>query len=384
MKSTIHTFGTDARPLLLPQSGDVRVSLEQVEGDPESVFRLYLTRGQDCRVEICPSKGLSVRDTTLKGRQVFWDSPLPNLPDPTDIDLEGTMVVGGHPMPGMTWVEYFAAHVEMLGPVNWGMVTNVAGKKASGWTQPLGDDDNLLCLHGNASMIPITEVTVETVGGGATVEGCFLVRNANGSWPPSDDTPLFRITKRIELPAGRDVLILADTIENVSNMPLFPDWGYHVQLRPEPGCRLLMPSESAAPRGGGELESDWETWKPAVNPRKREERGYIHKGIRYDEVFQDGSPAFECRLEYPDGSCTRCLLPPSPYVMSWFSCGGAEDDEFVRPDGSKWLHRNWDGVGPEIGTSALDHDGDVDPAIRIGTLAPGEITVINMEIEPIL
>jgi len=69
--------------------------------------------------------------------------------------------------------------------------------------------------------------------------------------------------------------------------------------------------------------------------------------------------------------------------MSWFSCGGAEDDEFLLPDGSKWLHRNWDGVGPEIGASPLDHDGDVDPEVEVSELDPGESTSLNILIEPV-
>jgi hypothetical protein len=69
--------------------------------------------------------------------------------------------------------------------------------------------------------------------------------------------------------------------------------------------------------------------------------------------------------------------------MSWFSCGGADSDEFLMPDGSKWLHRNWHGVGPEIGASALDHDGDVDPNAVVNELAPSESTVLNIVVEPI-
>ena len=382
VKQTLKTFGPGTVPLAVPAVSGVSALLKHVPGDPDGVFRLYLSRGKNCSVEICPSKGLSVRDTVLCGRQVFWDPPLPNLPDPADIDLAGTMVVGGTPMEGMTWTAYFAAHVEMLGPINWGMATTGRDKLAGGLKGVPVTDDELLCLHGNASMIPVEELSLELNEGGAVVEGSFLVRDANGCWPPSDSPPLYRVTKRIELPPDRDALVLTDTIENLSDRPVFPDWGYHLQLRPEPGCRLTVPSATAAPRGGGSLSGDWQLWREASKPPKREERGYIHKGIRCDRKFEDGSPAFECLLEYPDGSGTRCLLPQAPYVMSWFSCGGAGDDEFLWPDGSRWLHRNWDGVGPEIGASALDHDGDVDPAVVVRILEPGESTVLILEIEP--
>jgi hypothetical protein len=190
------------------------------------------------------------------------------------------------------------------------------------------------------------------------------------------------VVKRIELPADRDSLLLTDTVENVSDRTLFPDWGYHVQLRPRPGSRFIIPSESAAPRGGGELPDDFQVWHAAPNPPHRQERGFVHKGVDCSHAFPDGTPAFEARLNHPDGSGVRCLLPPSPYVMSWFSCGGAGDDEFLWPDGSQWLHRNWDGVGPEIGASALDHDGDVDPEVSVPMLAPGETTILHMVIEP--
>ena len=351
----------------MEESG-VKVSLDHIPGDPDSVYRLYIER-EGCSVELIPSKGLSVRDTTLTGRQMFWDSPMPNIPDPYGIDLAGEMIIGGTPMAGMTWVAYFAAHIEMLGLRNWGMATETPGGE-------------LLCLHGNASMIPVEKLSVEISGGGCIVEGSFFIRDANSSWPQPDVPALFKVTKRIELMPGRDTLLLTDTIENVSQSSLFPDWGYHVQLRPEPGCRLLIPSQTAIPRDGEQLPDDYQIWHSAPEPPKREERGFIHKGVRCDETFPDGSPGFETRLEYPDGTATRCVLPPSPYVMSWFSCGGAEDDEFLWPDGSKWLHRNWDGVGPEIGASALEHDGDVDPGVKVSDLEPGETTVLNILIEP--
>jgi hypothetical protein len=370
MKKNIISYGSGAKEQFIGEESGLRVSQKHVSGDPETVYRLYLER-EGCSIEICPSKGLSIRDTTLSGKQMFWDSPLPNLPDPEKIDLAGEMLIGGNSMPGTTWVAYFAAHVEMLGLRNWGMSA---------------EDSNgeLLCLHGNASMIPVQEITVEISGGGCVVEGHFHIHDANSSWPPPEIPPLFEVTKRIELMPGKDSLLLTDTIKNVSGRKLFPNWGYHVQLRPEPGCKYLIPSEQTAPRGGGILPDDYQIWHPAPEPPKREERGFVHKGIQCNARFPDGSEGIETILEYPDGNATRCVLPPSPYLMSWFSCGGAEDDEFLWPDGSVWLHRNWDGVGPEIGASSLDHDGDVDSEVNVNELSPGETTVLNIMIEPVL
>ena len=370
MKRTLSTFGPGTAEVPTFKEAGVSARLSHAPGDPDSVYRLYIER-EGCSVELCPSKGLSVRDTTLSERQIFWDAPLPNLPDPLDINLAGDMLINDNPMPGSTWVAYFAAHVEMLGLKNWGMACK-------------SDETELLCLHGNASMIPIKELTVELSNGGAVIQGSFFIRDANGCWPPSGLPPLFKVTKRIELLPGRNSLLLTDTIKNVSDKALFPDWGYHVQLRPEPGCRFTIPSESALPRGGGRLPDDYQLWHEAPNPPKREERGFIHKGIRYAARFPDGSPGCETLLTYPDGSGIRCLLPPSPYLMSWFSCGGADDDEFLWPDGSKWLHRNWDGVGPEIGASSLDHDGNTDPGVTVEELKPGESTLLNILIEPFL
>ncbi len=368
MKRAIKTYGPRTAEVPTFKEAGVSARLIHVPGDPDSVYRLYIKR-EGCSIELCPSKGLSVRDTTLSEQQIFWDAPLPNLPNPEEINLTGEMVVGGNSLPGSTWVAYFAAHVEMLGLKNWGMAVNNPEKE-------------LHCLHGNASMIPITEISVDISGGGAIVEGSFLIHDANGCWPPSELPPLFKVTKRIELPPDRDTLLLTDTIKNVSDNTLFPDWGYHVQLRPEPGCRFTIPSKSALPRGGNTLPDDYQIWHEAPNPPKREERGFIHKGNRYDVQFPDGSPGCETRLTYPDSSGIRCLLPPSPYVMSWFSCGGADDDEFLWPDASKWLHRNWDGVGPEFGASSLDHDGDTDPGVIVKDLKPGESTVLKILIEP--
>ena len=103
MKRTFQSFGTGTVAISDFEEDGVRCRLDQISGDPETVYRLYIERF-GCSVEICPSKGLSIRDTVLAGRQMFWDAPLPNLPDPSEIDLAGTMLVNGVPLSGMTWV----------------------------------------------------------------------------------------------------------------------------------------------------------------------------------------------------------------------------------------------------------------------------------------
>ena len=47
----------------------------------------------------------------------------------------------------------------------------------------------------------------------------------------------------------------------------------------------------------------------------------------------------------------------------------------------KLLTKNWDGIGPEIGASDLDHNENTDPAISADTLKPGEKMSINLEFQ---
>ena len=106
MKTTIPTYGPNAAAWSAEAEG-VAARLEHVDGDPEGVYRLYLER-DGMRVELCPSKGLSIRDTRAGDREFFWDSPLPNLPDPVTIDLEGAMLVRGKPVLGAAWVGWIS------------------------------------------------------------------------------------------------------------------------------------------------------------------------------------------------------------------------------------------------------------------------------------
>ncbi len=92
MTRTIRTSGPRTTPVETFSCDGVSARLAHIDGDPDSVFRFYIKR-ENCSVELCPSKGLSVRDTELSSRQIFWDAPLPNLPNPRDIDLEGTMMM---------------------------------------------------------------------------------------------------------------------------------------------------------------------------------------------------------------------------------------------------------------------------------------------------
>ncbi len=377
MKHTLTTYSKGAAPGWARNESGVTVRLDHYPDDPPGVYRLYLER-KGISIELCPTKGLSIRDMRVSGKDIFWESPHSNLPDPEEINLEASMLIKGKRVPGTAWMVHFVAGVEMMGLMNWGM--------------PYTDDVNgdILTIHGNASMIPVEEVTVDFSGGGVIVEGSFHIYDANSVWPiPENKAPLYRITKRIEMLKDRNALYLTDVIENVTQTSLCPDWGYHVQLRPENGCQYIIPSRSVEARGGGSLFENHEIWHPAIDTLKRETWGVIHKDISLQGAFPDGNSGFESLLSYPDGSGIRCLLPPSPYVMSWFSSGGAFSDEFLIPSESPggkdqpWLFRNWDCLGPEIGASALDHDDDTDPDVMVSTLLPGQSMKINLLIEPL-
>ena len=85
-------------------------------------------------------------------------------------------------MPGLAWNGYFAAHVEMLGLLNWGMFTE-------------DSDGRLIVHHGNASMIPAEETEVVLEDDRAVVTGSLLIRDGSSVWPQPDAPPLYRTEK---------------------------------------------------------------------------------------------------------------------------------------------------------------------------------------------
>ncbi len=372
-KLNIKCYGDGTQPVDGFLDCRVRYSLKHVKGDPDSVFRFYL-ESDSFSLEVTPTKGLSVRDFSYNGRQFFWKSPLENLPDPKKVFIEGSMLLNGKPEKGTRWIEYFASHIEMLGLDNWGIPREKGGR--------------ILGLHGNVSSIPVEEIRVEEKKGIIAVSGFFNVYDPNNIYPKDfSELPYFKVEKRIVLDLEKPALLVRDRITNIRRERRFPDWGYHVQLRPEAGCRYLIPSGEVKKRGGGIPEEGFDFWREAAVPVEREERGFIHKGLEVTEnAFPDGSPGVETLLRYKDGSGIKCVIPLSPYTLSWFSCGGKNGSEFIIPGKAgepdrKLLHRNWDGVGPEIGASALDHDGDTDPSMVQDFLEPGESVELQIYLE---
>ncbi|MGA2614689.1 MAG: hypothetical protein ABSG38_14720 [Spirochaetia bacterium] len=279
--------------------------------------------------------------------------------------------------PGFNWITAFTAGVEMLGLHNWGMPCRdpVTGK--------------ILSLHGEAAVIPVDRVAVRSAPimtiPGVEMTASFIVRaplfdrsRSASPWHQQGE-PVYRVTRAVTLRPSRQEVSIRDRVTNLTARTAIPDWGYHVQLRPEPGARYLVPSQEVRARFGGTVPAGHEAWHPAAVSRRREERGYAHRRLatRRGRICT--------LLRYPDGSGTEVILPRFAFLMSWFSAGGTGSEEFMIPreGGSPpvpVIQRNWDGVGPELGTSDLDHAGQVEPGIRVLPLPPGGSREVEIKV----
>lgn len=332
--------------------------------DPDNANRIRVST-PNVEVELLPSKGLSLGQAWIKGNPVFWEAPI-KLPDTETIDLYSDEVsINGKPAPGFTFLKTFVGGIEMYGLRNWGMPVEVNGK--------------LHPLHGETSNIPVNEVTFSVEENICTIEAGFYYRtfegDANLPWYQRGEA-LFRVTKRIRIKGGALEIQLEDTIENVSNRSLIPDWGYHITFRPEDGARCIVPSKMTEGRGGNPLPADIQSWHKAENENVRTETGIIHKQL---SLADNG--LVKTQLIYPNGSILEVSTTPSPYFQTWFCCGGKGSNEFTDSAGNSLLHKNWDGMGIEIGSGALDHDGNIDNSVEYNTdLKPGEIIVISIGI----
>jgi hypothetical protein len=152
---------------------------------------------------------------------------------------------------------------------------------------------------------------------------------------------------------------LEDTIENISTSSLTPDWGHHITFRPEEGAWYIVTSKKAEARGGGVLPADIQTLHKAENENVRTETGIIHKQIGIAK-----SGLVKSTLIYPDGSTLEVSTSPLPYFQTWFCNDGIVSKEFTDSNGKSLLLKNWDGMGIEIGSSALDYDGNKDKNVR--------------------
>jgi hypothetical protein len=353
--------------------GQYEISVLHIDGDPVSVYRLYVVTPLGLKIELTPSKGLSVRDCTYQNRQMFWDSPMENLPDPEEVDLRSTVICDGVPVPGNGWIKYFASHVELLGLKNWGV-----GRELP--------DGSQYSLHGNVSNIPVETVDIDIVDNGLRVRGSFDVYGADEILAVPGELPDYAIERSIYLSDDKPAVYLADRITNLTNHVITPDWGYHVQLKPEEGCRLLFPYKSVSERFGNPVPENHNVWTKAHVEENREERGYVYRGLKKEPCFQDGSEGIRGLLKYQDKPGIEIIMPYAPYTMGWFSCGGGKGENFMIPSDQpgvpprKMLEKNWDGIGPEIGASDLDHGDNVDPDAKISVLSAGESMVLQIEL----
>lgn len=335
--------------------------------DALSVRRLRI-RWKHFVIVLLPTKGLSVLDCYVGGIPLFWDPPLERIEAPDKLNLAQSLLVGGEETPGVAWIAQFLGGVEMLGLDNWGM-------------QYRDEQNSLHPLHGNVSNIPATEVTVEVEDEYTLkISGLVTVYDEIAVVPPQEGAQAkWSVNKSVVLRVNPDEMMIDDTITNVSPDVALPDWGYHVQLRPRPGCVFHIPSGKVRERFGKPLPQDFTVWKPAKQIAIREEHGHIHSQLS----TIDGS--VQSLLEYPDGTGIGVRFPHAPYTMSWNSCGGANGTEFLWPGEPHipLIPKPWDGVGPEIGASDLDHGTNVDPDVAQQPLAPGESQRLTISIVPL-
>lgn len=341
-----------------------------LDGEPDNANRIRIIH-KDLEVEVLPSKGFSIGQVHMGGIPVLWDPPT-GLVDPDKTDFSGDDIcINGQQAPGFEYLKSYMGGIEFLGLVNWGMP---------------GEDPvsgTLLPLHGEVSNIPLRSVAFEVSEDGLSASGTFMYRTMEGEprqpWYERGEA-LYRVTKTLVMKRSVAGFTLLDTITNVSNRPLVPDWGYHVTFRPEAGSRLLVPSLKLEERGGGTVPGDHDTWSPARDESVRTEIGIIHKAIK--PVHRDGTTAAGILKVYPDGRAIGLTVPLTPYFQTWFSSGGAGSDEFTLLDGTRLYSKSWNGFGVEIGSSPLDHNGNIDHAVPTSdTLEPGERTEIRISLE---
>ncbi len=340
------------------------------EEDPPSANRVRISNGI-LDIEMLPSKGFSLGQAWIKGRPLFWDAPI-YLPDTETIDLwSDEICINGTPAPGFTFLKTLTGGVEMYGLNNWGM--------------PVMKQGRLYLLHGETSNVPVSEIIFTAEGNQCTIEASFTYRTFEGDsdkpWYERGN-PIFRVTKKLIMFENSTVIRLKDIIENISGQLQTPDWGYHITFRPEEGARYLVPSGHVQVRGGGQLPDDIETWHKAADENVRTETGIIHNGL--PTTKPSGKEETTSLLLYPDKTGIAVSVTPAPYFQTWFCCGGKGSKEFTFRNGESLLKKNWDGIGIEFGSSALDHDGNTDPSVSPEPpLNPGEVRTLSFSFEPL-
>ncbi|MEN8228214.1 MAG: DUF4432 family protein [Bacteroidota bacterium] len=341
---------------LVVVDSDCSVSLVHQSGDPPGVNRINASlNGFD--VELLPSKGFSIGQVFRDGKPVFWNPPI-GICDPDTLDLfSDEIAINGTPSPGFTFLKTFCGGIEFYGLRNWGMPSV---DEKTNFHHP---------IHGETSNIPVDHCDVEINDREIRLSASFIYREfpckPAGTWYLKG-RELFEVERRVVIGRNKPQLQIIDRIKNIRNKPLRPDWGYHITFHPSDGSQLVIPSASAENRSGNTVPGSFDRWSPATNNKMREETGIIHKGLK-TKPSDFGNLGYALVI-HPENTGCKISFPVSPYFQTWFCKGGAQSKEFTRvSDGKALYSRNWDGMGIEFGSSALDHNGNTDMSV------PGEV-----------
>lgn len=338
--------------------------------DPESVRRILLTNSK-LKVEILPSKGMSIGEAFYQDIPFFWDPPQSSLLAKDSFDFNAPFMVRGQENTGLRWIEAFTGGVELLGLSNWGL--------------PREDKGVVYGLHGEASNISVNNFDIVFEPEFAQVKASFLVYDWDErGYPAKNQEPIYKVTRTIRIQKHGKGLELFDGIENISPQQRVPQWGYHIQLRPQAGAELISNSASVENRKAEALSETYNVWQAVADGENRIEKGAIHQGLAY--VEKNGLECVRPLLKYRDNSGIVMHLPRSPFYLSWLSAGGAGTDEFCYPanefgEYEPLLTKSWDGIGPEIGVDALDHDGRTDPNVPVVSLEPNQSLQLYLSFE---
>lgn len=349
-------------------SDDWTISLSAERQGNSGVMVLEAVSGQTL-LHCFPTKGLSIGQLWHNRQPVFWEAPIGLIPPGQFNPLHEDICIKGKVAPGFSFLQTFSGGIELYGLKNWGM--------------PRTDQDGkLLPLHGETSNIPVKEIELWLDNQDLIIVGTFEYRSFIGDetkpWYERGEV-LYTVTRTIRLSkAGK--MEVSDSIENKTADTLSPDWGYHITFHAELGAKLLVPSQSAEMRGRQSLPADIETWKPAIREQLRTETGIIHKGLKIND--QDGRQLNDVLVTYSNGKGIWVTFSPSPYFQTWFCNGGANSDEFTYTNGEPVFKKPWNGIGIEIGASALDHDGRTDSSVAINpVLLPGQAVKLVIGVE---
>jgi D-arabinose 5-phosphate isomerase GutQ len=336
-------------------------------GNDEAYVRRLRIWYKQFSITLLPTKGLSVLECSIDQTPLFWEPPVEAISSPYHVDLSKALLVNGKETEGTAWISQFMGGIEMLGLDNWGVNYR-------------DSEGKLHVLHGNISYIPALDVVIKPISEKTLqISGILKVYDPIKVLPEPGQKPIWQVTKIIQLCSATNELIIDDQILNVSSKTALADWGYHIQLRPKDGCSFIVPSKHVEERFGSPVPFDYSVWKRAQNITERQERGYVHTKLKAEQGRVQGL------LVYPDGSGIGLRFPHAPYTMVWNSCGGAQSKEFLSVSNPSviLIPKPWDGIGPEIGASDLDHGQRVEPNIKQRALAPGEAIRLTLSFKPL-